>query len=361
MKRDWNRLDLKDAFHTIPDACSRALMEAARSAGREAHHQRRRYRIALAAALMLVGTVAAAFAATQLGWTELFSREYGMDVPRSAQEALEITQSVAYEVGPVTITYQQLLADGHMVLSAAQAQLTNGGDALYADDAAAQDGEAVPQSVADHYGLAVGSSWLEAAQELDLPLYSVRALVELPSAYSQEAMESALWQEDGSITYFNMLLLDSAMESEPLPVTLYMQVTQHDPVTGESLETWQAQEDATVSMTPLLAEKDYLPSADTVLDGLTLEKIHGELYATGVYLTASFTAAEGMTQQEALHALYDMTMLDAEGAPLPMGLNLSVQADVQALPQATLEVSAALEALPRSVMLSAGEQTVTAE
>ena len=261
MKRDWNRLDLKDAFHTIPDACSRALMEAARSAGREAHHQRRRYRIALAAALMLVGTVAAAFAATQLGWTELFSREYGMDVPRSAQEALE----------------------------------------------------------------------------------------------------SALWQEDGSITYFNMLLLDSAMESEPLPVTLYMQVTQHDPVTGESLETWQAQEDAIVSMTPLLAEKDYLPSADTVLDGLTLEKIHGELYATGVYLTASFTAAEGMTQQEALHALYGMTMLDAEGAQLPMGLNLSVQADVQALPQATLEVSAALEALPGSVMLSAGEQTVTAE
>lgn len=360
MKRDWNRLDLKEAFHTIPDACSRALMETARSAGREAHQRRRGYRIALVAALMLVGTVAAALAATQLGWTELFSREYGMDVPRSAQEALEATQPAAYEVGPVTFTYQQLLADGHMVLSAAQAELTNGGDALYADHTA-QDGEAVPQSVADHYGLALGSSWLEAAQELSLPLYGVRALVELPPEYSQEAMESALWQEDGGIAHFNMLLLNPGMEEAPLPVTLYMQVTQYDPATGEALETWQAREDATVAMTPLLAEKDYLPPADAVLDGLTLEKIHGELYATGVYLTASFTAAEDMTQEEALNALYGMTMLDGEGAPLPMGLNLSVQANVQALPQATLDLSAALEALPGSVMLSAGETTVTAE
>ena len=35
MKRDLEHLDLKQAFHPVPEACRRALMDAARSVGEE--------------------------------------------------------------------------------------------------------------------------------------------------------------------------------------------------------------------------------------------------------------------------------------------------------------------------------------
>ena len=352
MKRDWNRLDLKDAFHTMPEACSQALTEAARRVGKLSPPRRKSYRVALVAALLALGAMATAFAATQLGWTELFRNQYGLSVPHAAQEALQATQPISYQVGPMTFTYQQLRTDGHMVLSAAQVRLTDGGDALCADNIGeGENGDAVPLPVLEHYGLRQGG-WLSAARSLNLPLYSVRALAELPSAYSTESMESALWQEDGSIIYFHMPLLTPDLPEEPLPVTLYMSVTQYDPDSGEVLETWQAREATTLSATPLLAEKTYFPVTETDFDGLALSEVRGELYATGAYLTASFTVPAEMTEAEALSALYEITLLDVESSGLPGGLNLSVHTGTDALPLATLEWSAALDALPDAVTVS---------
>ena len=54
MKRDWNHLDLSTAFHPIPEACSQALMEAARSAVQKKRPKRVPYRIVFAAALVLL-------------------------------------------------------------------------------------------------------------------------------------------------------------------------------------------------------------------------------------------------------------------------------------------------------------------
>lgn len=106
---------------------------------------------------------------------------------------------------------------------------------------------------------------LKPRQELQLPLYSVRALLELPAAYSAESMEGALWQEDGSITYFSMPLLTSVPSQSEIPATLYMQVTQYDPFSQSVLATWQAQEDISLPMTPMLAEKTYLPTPGNIL------------------------------------------------------------------------------------------------
>lgn len=173
----------------------------------------------------------------------------------------------------MTFTFQQLLADGHMGLSAAQVHLTDGSKALYADSA----DDAVPEEVLASYDLSWGGSWFEAAQELQLPLYSVRALLELPAAYSAESMEGALWQEDGSITYFSMPLLASVPSQSEIPATLYMQVTQYDPFSQSVLATWQAQEDISLPMTPMLAEKTYLPTQETYFAGLKLENVPGHL------------------------------------------------------------------------------------
>ena len=233
MKRDWNHLDLSTAFHPIPEACSQALMEAARSAVQKKRPKRVPYRIVFAAALVLLCTAAMAYAITQQGWAEFLGQQFGISISPSAQEALYAAQPVSYQVGPMTFTFQQLLADGHMGLSAAQVHLTDGSKALYADST----DDAVPEEVLASYDLSWGGSWFEAAQELQLPLYSVRALMELPAAYSAESMEGALWQEDGSITYFSMPLLASVPSQSEIPATLYMQVTQYDSLTESVLAT----------------------------------------------------------------------------------------------------------------------------
>ena len=271
MKRDWNHLDLSTAFHPIPEACSQALMEAARSAVQKKRPKRVPYRIVFAAALVLLCTAAMAYAITQQGWAEFLGQQFGISISPSAQEALHATQPVSYQVGPMTFTFQQLLADGHMGLSAAQVHLTDGSKALYADSA----DDAVPEEVLASYDLSWGGSWFEAAQELQLPLYSVRALLELPAAYSAESMEGALWQEDGSITYFSMPLLASVPSQSEIPATLYMRVTQYDPFSQSVLATWQAQEDISLPMTPMLAEKTYLPTQETYFEGLKLENVQG--------------------------------------------------------------------------------------
>ena len=161
--------------------------------------------------------------------------------------------------------------------------------------------------------------------------------------------------EDGTIVYFNMPMLAPGSVDGNLNATLYMAVTQFDPITGERLEKWEAREEVTLPVTPLLEEKTYLPQENATFDGLTLESVRGERYATGVYLCATFSAPEGMTREEALDVLHTLSICDADGAPLPMGLSLSICPDAEALPVATLEVPASLETLPDEVTVVGGE------
>lgn len=362
MKRDLEHLDLKQAFHPVPEACRRALMDAARSVREEKPVKRVSYRAALIAAVILLAAMAVAYAAVRLGWIEYFSQQYGIAVPRAAQEALETSQPKTCQVGPMTFTYQQLLTDRRIVLSSAAVSLTDGGEALYADDTNVYESiSAISDTVASRYSLTDHSmTWLEAAQELELPLYGVRALVELPPESDLgSSMEDALWNEDGTIVYFNMPMLAPGSAAGDVNATLYMAVTQFDPATGEALEKWETREEVTLPVAPLLEEKTYLPQENATFDGLTLESVRGERYATGVYLSATFTAPDGMTKEEAMDVLHTLSICDADGAPLPMGLSLSICPDAEALPVVTLEVPASLEVLPDEVTVLGGETIVS--
>jgi hypothetical protein len=115
----------------------------------------------------------------------------------------------------------------------------------------------------------------------------------------------------------------------------------------------------TLPVAPLLEEKTYLPQEKASFDGLALESVHGERYATGVYLCATFTAPDGMTKEEAMDVLHTLSICGADGAPLPMGLSLSICPDAEALPVVTLEVPASLEALPDEVTVMGGETIVS--
>lgn len=311
---------------------------------------------------LVLATVAVAIAATQLGWVDFFGTNYNVTVPTAAQDAMNATQPQVFQVGPMTFTYKQLLTDKRIAMSSAEVHMTDGTEVLYADDSNFYEAvDAISDTVLKKYNLKPGTTWVDAAKQLNLPLYGVRALVEVAPEYDKgEAMESTLWNEDGSIVYFNMPMLNKNALTDELPVTLYMAVHQYDPTTDEvKVNQWTDRKDITLPVAPLLAEKTYLPQGDAELQGMKLVGVHAEQYATGIYLTSTFTASEGMTAEEARDSLYELSVCDGEGNDLPDGINLSGGTFTDDLPTVELEIMTSIEKLPDALIVSDGETEIT--
>ncbi len=306
------------------------------------------------AIVLILTTVAIAIAANQLGWVDYLGKRFGVTVPKAAQEVLNATTPSKFQVGPMTFTFNQLLTDKRMVMSSADIHTTDGSEVLYADDTNVYEAvDAISSTVLKRYKLDSGISWLDAAKQLNLPLYGIRALAEIGQEYDGgEAMEDAMWNEDGSIVYFSMPMLNPGLVKDELPVTLYMSVTQFDPSTGETIGEWKTREDITLPVAPMLNEKTYLPEGNAELDKMKLSSVYAEQYATGIYLTSTFTVKEGTTADSVMGALYSLVFSDDEGNVLPMGLNLSGSALTDDLPTVKLETMTSLETLPDSLIVS---------
>lgn len=356
MKYELNDLDLRKAFAPMPEECRHALMDAARSVKEEKPMKRASLRSVLIVVIIIVATMAVAIAATKLGWVDFFKTNYGVEVPKAAQEALDATKPQQFQVGPMTFTFNQLLTDKRIVMSFAEIHTADGSEALYADDTNVYEAvDAISDTVLNRYKLKSGVNWLDAAKQLNVPLYGIRALVEIGADYGDgSAMEDAMWNDDGSIVYFNMPTLMPKSVKDELPVTLYMAVTQFDPNTGDVIDEWRIHEDATLSVSPLLAEKTYPPESNAELDSMKLVSVHAEQYVTGIYLTSTFTVPDGMTADEARDALYGLTLCDSGGNALPEGINLSGHAFTDALPTVELEIMTSLETLPNSLIVTDG-------
>lgn len=379
MKRSIEELDFKKAFRPMPQDCRDALMQAARSVKEDEPVKRASYRAALIAALIVMATIAAAIAAVKLGVVDYFNEYYGVAVPKAAQERLEQTEPVAYQVGPMTFTFEQLLTDKRLAISSAHARMTDGGAALYAADSDVYDAvNARDDAVLNLYGLERDITWLDAAKQLGLPLYGVRALIEVDAPYAGDggAMEDAMWHEDGSIVYLNMPLLNAASIADTLPLTLYMSVMKFDPVTGEVTEQWRRREPLELPVLPLIAERTYLPAGDGTFrnitaaydvegelpEHLTVESVHAEQYATGIYLTANVVFPDGISKEQAASVMHGtLSILDGAGGALPDGMNLSIGSDVEELPKATLEIMTSLEKLPDALTVTDGETMLKME
>ncbi len=314
------------------------------------------------AIVLILTTVAAAIAATQLGWVDYLGEMFGVTVPKTAQEALNATTPQKFTVGPMTFTFNQLLTDKRIVMSSASVHTTDGSQVLYVDDTNIYEAvDSISSMVLERYNLDSGLSWLDAAKQLNMPLYGIRALVEIDQKYDGGSpSEGAMWSEDGSIVYFSMPSLTPESVKIELPVTLYMSVTQFDPNTGDTLGEWQISENIILPVAPLLNEKTYLPEGDAELSRMKLTSVYAQQYATGIYLISTFTVKEGRTADSAMGALNSLTLCDGEGSVLPEGLSLSTRhVFTDELPTVRLETMTSLETLPDSLIMTDGTVKVS--
>ncbi|MDR0897053.1 MAG: hypothetical protein LBN04_04270 [Oscillospiraceae bacterium] len=334
-----NKLDLRPAFPPMPDACRDALHSAASSVKEEAPVKRFSFRVVLVAALIILATVAIALAADQLGLSDLFSRQYGAQVPESAQSALSNTEQKAFEVGPLTFTLRETLADGRIAYVTTQAMPTDGGDALIA---LANDGaEApIPDSEAARLNLPTGISFSEAARRANVPLYLVSSYYTIDeAAMGEEEMQEILWAADGSALLVDMLITHREAVGEALPGMLTLRVQGMD---GD----WQSEEVISIPVGGVMAERTYKPQGAAVLQGYTVESVKAEQTCAGVYLTATLIAGEGAARED-VYALYErVAFRDADGAEFPVGISLTGTIRDEGWPVVVMETMVGADGLP---------------
>lgn len=315
-------------------------------------------RAAVVAAAILIALCGAAYAAMQLGWFQYFAEKWNVKIPSAAQNTMNEAGHEVYQVGPLAITCQQLMADRHIALCSAQAQMADGSQALFASDTNIEDVmDDGKETLADLYGVARGTTWLEAARQTGLPLYGVRVLLEPAGEYDGgTAMEDAMWQEDGSIVSFSMPFLECRQAGEALPCTLYMAVIQFDTESGEQLTKWEQRETLWLPVASLLDEKDYQSQDGASLEKFTLQKVHAELYATGVYVELTVSAAA--SARPSAENLFAIACYDEYGKELPMGMSLSSSWNTDNWPIAMLEYMYSLEKLPARLLIKDGSKSV---
>lgn len=371
---DW---DLRTAFPDMPEKCRDAALNAARSVREERKMKKITLRAALIAALIIVATTTAAMAATDaLGWTDFFTLYDNTTVPRAAQEIMNATEAKTYEVGPLTFTVKQLLCDGRLAMSATDIRTTDGSEALYCCDPGdvlgcnGENGEAL----AKRLGLPESTTYVDAAKQLNLPLYWPRAILIPAEEYDGgEEMEDPLWNEDNTMTYFSMAYLDQdkTKELNALPTEILLRVSMIDPETGEEIESSviRQREQIEIPVQGVVAEKDYAPVEAFTLNGYTLVSVHAEQTVAGVYLDRVYEADEEAKKIyetagpdetfDIVCELWEGTWVQENGQGFPEGISLSGEYDDEDFPLLHFRDMISVDKMPDTLILETASQQVT--
>lgn len=355
MKQDMDKLNLRNAFREEPPSCHDALMAAARSVKEAEPMKKVSLRAVLIAAAILLATMAAAVAAgSLLGWTDYFRQQYDIPVPQAAQRILgEEWNTHSFALGPVTFTTRELLCDGHIAMAGTEIAMIAPEDAslLCADpfDAIGAAGEN-GRETARRLGLDPDTTWMEAARQLGRRLYNVRAILELPAEIDGDtAMEDTLWGDEGQMTYFSMAFPADGLTGETIDAQLFLRVAEMDVETGEEKDALTSREPLSLYLEAPIDACAYRCEETFTADGYRLETVQAELTPAGLYLTTTWTAPEGATEEEILS--HFPAWLDESGQTLPMGLSLSEQADVQNLPTVVYTQTFSADTLPECLLL----------
>ena len=349
MKREQIEWNLRDAFPQEPQACHDALMHAAHSVREEKKMRRITWRTAALVALILLATISMALAVSEwLGWTDYLAEYYGIQVTDKMQERMDATEQRSFQVGPLTLTLRQCLADGRIAMANFEASTTDQSPAICVGDVTLP----ISDKEAKRLGVDASLSCMEVAEKLDLPLYCVRALMEVTSsANAGTSMEDALWNNEGKLNYLNLSYLEPTQVKDTLPVRYYLAVRSYDPATGKELEHWIVEEESEIPILPKLAEKVYTLPSGVSTNGFQVKEVKAELYDTGVYFTATLLAPQGMQlDDEAMLQLYSSAIKDENGEDFPSGILYS-EMNTRQWPLIRIAQAASLEEIPERMMV----------
>jgi hypothetical protein len=352
--RNMDDLNLKEAFAPMPETCHAALMKAARSVKEEENMKRASYRVAFIVAAILVATMVAAFAATQLGLTDFFNT-YDTTLPDTAKTVLSATEQKTYTVGPLAITLRETLADGRIAYVTTQAKPFDGSNALITGG----DFEVIPDNEANRLKVPEDTSFVDAAKQANIPLYIVSSYLTIDGKYMDvegQEMQDILWAEDGSALLVDMLPTKPDAVPVTLVGTLTLRVREIDPATGSYIEgkdkDYQAEEKISIPVNGITAEKTYTPVGEALLAGFTVQSVKAEKTCAGVYLTATLTAGAEALREDAQLLYKFVEFRDAQGKTFPIGINLSGNLIDEGWPTVIWEAMISADTLPDALQMA---------
>ena len=331
MKRDMDNLNLRDAFRPMPEEARDALMSAARSVKEDEPVKKAAFRTVLIAACVIVATMAVAMAAGQIfGWNDFFKKDYGTDIPKTAQEILTSSEPVTWQEGDVLFTVRERYSDPKLAMISVEARLADGVEGiLTADDFTMPIGaygeNSHSQDVAKRLGVDPQMTWMDAAKELKLPLYSVVAILDIPSEFwGSEEYGDPMFNEDGSLTWFSLQPLNGQITDEEMKARVYLRTKQVNLDDAEdNTNSMEKYIDLTIHTEKVIATAEYIIPEDTkVLDAFRIDSIHAELLPSGLHFTTNLTALEGATQEMAFDKLR-VDIVQENGEAYPTGITLS--------------------------------------
>lgn len=366
MKKKIDEMNWQNAFREVPDDFRDAAMKAALSVQEEEKPVRYghsfRMRPILIAAILIVALTSVAIAADLLlgfGWLDYLKSEFGVSVSDSAGQAMQNVEPVVWEVGPVTFTAQEIISDGHIAVSTINVRMTDGSPALFTtnmDDPISSMGRG--EEYARSLGVDPDSTWLDAAQQLNRPLYYVRAILDVAPEYiGEQAMEDTMLNEDGTLSMYSMVSLAPDTIHNELPAGFFLLVRQIDLTTGEEEDSWRETMEDKLPIQPMLNERTYYPQGNASIEGYDIESIHAAHYVTGAYLTISLVASPSATPDD-VYAMGSLEVTDEAGLPLPDGMALQESADTSQWPHATLSIMVSVDTLPDALHISNGTDTI---
>ena len=281
--------------------------------------------ILAAAAVMLMAAAGVTAAVKSPGWSEFLGR-FGITVPERAEEIMNVSEGQSWQVGPVTFTVRQQIADPKIVMTAFEIRTTDGSTALMmpsGDISEPVGGSSSSSAMEDVLGISSDSSWGEAAKQLNVPLYRVRGSVEAENS-SGLSIEDTVHESGDRVVYYDMLQLQNDLDTLALRVRYSLTVDELDPDTGEVTDSWtDGDHQAEIAVQPMLAEKTYAAPEGSALSGLRITDITAQQYVTGVYVRISL-AKDSDIADDVLKDLAGISFTDTDGDPYPPGMNLTV-------------------------------------
>ena len=315
---------------------------------------RRVWVIALIAVLALVLTTGGYAAAVRFGLLDLRGQDVSR-VPQSAVEVLRDTQVQTWTVGPVRVSLNESIADGHVTYVICQSNMADGSDALlmHQTDELYID---TPESLQQRLGLREGMLGFSALA-YDGPVYSVETRLEVPSVMDEMIME-AYYGSDGSLITGDATYPKPGFAEEIVSGELYIDIARIElssyteyGAQYEVLERWTERVPVEIPVTGVIESAAYEPLEGEGLSWAEIEGIRAERTPAGVYIYADLRVTD---LEKEIRGVYFRALCEEQGN----GLYQITDYDDGDWPLATLITNLPVEEMPETLTLGFGRETV---